>query len=563
MRGGAAAPASTYHVYDSGHISNWRYKCDERRTRLAFATSMFNFKKYSTDLNVPGTSALVDEDHQLALAENGSVVYVPQPSTDADDPLNWSKQWKAVHLVICLLYVLVNAAGLNWTSTVYTEFVVQFDCSYNKLNIASGMQYLFLAIGCWLSEVSSSLFGKRVTYIALSILIVIASVIFAARESYGGLMAYSVINGLGIAPMDTLVEATIGDVFFLHQHGLYMALYALFLSIGSSFGSILAGYLNPWRWCNYMLIICAGTVAALQLFFLEESHFDRLKVVTVDAILGEPDGAQKPTEHYRTLLADSSVAEVLSNRKGLVARMAIQPPAGRRTWNTVFQVGIAPFVTLRYPAVLWVAIAYGVQIFWFSLIGLTASQFYAAPPYNFSTSNIGNLSYAGVIGAFLGTFTISFSDKYHIWRSRHNNGISEPEFRLELIFVPIIINTLGLCLYGFGPAFGMSWVVGAFGVLFINYGLLCLVAITLTYVMECYPGQVTKTMVAILFVRNIMGTIFNWVFQYWLDGMGVKGLTAMLAAICLVVNGFALVFICWGKNFRAYTLEWYSKSLRD
>lgn len=519
---------------------------------------MGSHNKYKLDLDVPGTSTLVDEDHHLELAEKGSVVYVPQPSTDANDPLNWSKRWKSVHLVICLLYVLINAAGLNWTSTVYTELMIEFNCTYNELNVTSGMQYLFLAIGCWLSEVGLSLYGKRVTYIVLSLLIVLASVVFAAKETYGGLMAYSVINGLGIAPMDTLVEATIGDVYFLHEHGVYMALYAFFLSIGSSFGSILAGYLNPWRWCNYTLIICAGTVAILQFFFLEESHFERLNVSTVEHTFS--DSETKKADLHDSL---TSLGEIQTTRKGLVARMAIKPPKGKRTWNTVFQVGISPFITLRYPAVLWVAVAYGVQIFWFSYIGLTMSSFYSEPPYNFSTANIGNLSYAGVIGAVLGTITIAFSDKYHVWRSRRNGGISEPEFRLDLIFGPIIINTLGLCLYGFGPAYSMNWLVGAFGILFINYGLLCLVAITLTYVMECYPGQMTKTMVAILFVRNILGTIFNWVFLYWLDGMGVKALTWMLAAICLVVNGFALVFIYYGKSFRAHTAKWYNESLQD
>lgn len=525
---------------------------------------MFSYKKYHDDLDVPGTSTLLDENHALGLAEDGIVVFVPQPSTDSNDPLNWSKRWKLIHIIICYVYVLVNAAGLNWTSTVYTTFQMEFDTSYNKLNIASGLSYLFLAIGCWASEISSSMFGKRPTYILSSLLVLLASLVFAVSRTYKGLIIYSIINGLGIAPMDTLVESTIGDIFFLHEHGKYMAIYSGCLAVGSSFGPIFAGYFNPWSWCNYLLIICSGTVAIFQLFFLEESHFDRLKVGIVHSVDSEFEAKKvPPSQESKTALAESSIEEHLPNRKNFVSRMAIQPPRGRRTWSTIFRVGIAPFVTLRYPAVFWVALAYGIQMFWFSLIGLTAAQFYSEPPYNFSTEAIGNLNYAGVIGSILGALSISLSDKYHIWRSKRNGGISEPEFRLELVFIPIIINTLGLCLYGFGPAFQMPWIVGAIGIGLINYGLLCLVGMTLTYVMESYPEQITKTMVAILFFRNILATIFNWVFQYWLDAMGVKGLTAVLAAICLGINGFAIVFVLWGKNFRKYTSTFYNNSIRD
>jgi len=42
------------------------------------------------DLGIPGTVRLVDAEHEFALSETGDVILVPQPTSDPEDPLNWS-----------------------------------------------------------------------------------------------------------------------------------------------------------------------------------------------------------------------------------------------------------------------------------------------------------------------------------------------------------------------------------------------------------------------------------------------------------------------------------------
>lgn len=518
---------------------------------------MFSYNKYKDQLDIPGTEILVDEDktHGHTEGKNG-IIYVPEPSSDPNDPLNWSKTWKMIHITICFLYTMVNAGGLAWTATVYEEFTHEFSVTYNLLNTATGLQFLFLAIGCWASQVCLSLWGKRPTYLISSFLVVMGSVAFVGSKTYKGMMAYSIINGFGIAPMDSVVESSIGDIFFLHEHGRIMALYSLCLSLGSSFGPIIAGYLRPWSWCNYLLIILSGSLFIAQLLFLEESQFPTLAGHTTKHLANDID-----TKTNVSVTVDTASVEGVA-RKSFIKRMAIQPPDQEKSWRALFELGIAPFATLRYPAVFWASIAYGVQICWLTFMSLTQAQFYASEPYFFSTTGIGNLSYAGVVGAVVGTIYVCFSDKYHMWRTKRNHGVSEPEFRLDLMWIPIIVNCLGICLYGYGPLYSMSWVVGAFGIGMINFGLLCLIVVLLTYVMECYPGQMARTMVAILFVRNIMASIFSWVFQYWYDGMGIKNLTAFLTVICFAVNGGAIFFVLWGKNFRKYTSRWYNSSLQ-
>ncbi|KAF7585065.1 putative uncharacterized MFS-type transporter [Clavispora lusitaniae] len=516
--------------------------------------------KYKDDLDVPGTSTLVDANHVLASAAEtkDDIVYIPQPSDSPDDPLNWSTGWKISNYAILIFFVLVASATSTWKGVLYGQFIVEFGVTFNKLNTGAGLLFLFLALGCWFTQVIACIFGRRPTYLFFTMVVLLGSVAFAASKTYHGYLAYCILDGFGIAPMDTLVQASLSDIFFLHQHGRLMAIYTLALGTGSSWGPIIAGYMasytSTWSWINYTIIILMGTILLLEICFLRESYYDRSSTIT------STEGWDSSTNTSEKVHAKVISEEVTpTGNASFLSKMKFMKPMYQK--NTLFEVGIAPFRTLRYPAVVWVAVGYGIQMCWLSLTSLTVSQFFAAPPYLFSTAALGNVNYAGIVGSVAGPIYVGFSDKYCIWRAKRNNGISEPEFRLDLMWLPLILNTLGLLLYGLGPAYKLSWVVGMFGIGLINFGISTITACMLTYVMECYPAEVTQTMSTLLFIRNIIGAIFNWVFQDWLDAMGIKKFTALMAVLCLVFNGFAIVFVIWGKAFRKFTAKWYTKSL--
>lgn len=61
-----------------------------------------------------------------------------------------------------------------------------------------------------------------------------------------------------------------------------------------------------------------------------------------------------------------------------------------------------PFPTMRYPAVLWCALVYGVQICWLSLVSTSQAEFFESPPYNFSADAVGLINFAALIGGLFG-----------------------------------------------------------------------------------------------------------------------------------------------------------------
>lgn len=475
---------------------------------------------------IPGTSQLVDESTHKQ--KKGDIVLIPQPSSDANDPLNWSLRWKNLHFGILFLYTLVNAGMSHWTLSVYTLFTSEFGVSYRMLNTGNGVQYLVLAFSCLLSQPMANKLGRRPTFLLASVGAVVALVVFSTVKSYTGYIVFSVLVGVAVAPMDTIIQISVNDIFFLDQHGRYMALYFLALALGSNFGPLVAGYITRsklWDWCPYVLVILTGLVLVIAVLFLEESLYHR-----------------------------SYSKEAFPKRRPVARRMGFN---FKNTRSDLFALTIAPMWTFKYPAVVFGSFCYGIQICWLALYGVTVSQFFSQPPYNFSPDALGNLNVAGVLGALFGAVLLMFLDPYHVWKSRRNGGVCEPEFRLQLSLVPIVINTLGIFLYGFGPAYHLHWIVGAIGICLMNIGIICLTTLSITYVLECYPKQASQTMVAILFVRNIMGAIFTWVFQHWLEGVGVKGTVTMLGVFCFVFNSTVLIIIVWGKKFRANSAQLY------
>ena len=59
---------------------------------------------------IPGTVHLVDLDHSMQAlhAGNGDIILDPAPSSDPDDPLNWSPRRKLTATICTNLYVCID-----------------------------------------------------------------------------------------------------------------------------------------------------------------------------------------------------------------------------------------------------------------------------------------------------------------------------------------------------------------------------------------------------------------------------------------------------------------------
>lgn len=527
---------------------------------------------------VPGTSYVVDVDFtsQRQHTDDSSIILYPQPSVDPNDPLNWSKFRKEYHFALVWMWAFILAAAVNWIGPVYTIIQVSYGATLNQMNITSGLCFLFLGVGCIVLQPLAMKFGRRPVYMLGTILNIIGNSVLAGSDHIGKLYLCNVLTGMAAAPVDSLVQISITDIFYLHEHGRRLSIYLFALYAGSYLGPVAAGYIyegqHNWKWNAWWLIIISGGLLVVQYFSMDETLYKRdpslvPSIVESQLVAEKSDDIENNNDEKKDMAKETNESGDILNVEG---GQLLEPPPLKTYWQrlklfspehgsnySLIMIFWQPFPTIRYPAVIWCAIVYGIQICWLSLLGITEAEFFEDPPYNFSANNTGLINIASLIGGFFGMLYAGSTDYFQLWMTRRNQGFFEPEFRLWSLIIAGILNTGGMLMYGLGVSYAVNWVMPVFGIALISFGIDACGAIALTYAVDCYPEQASNTMVCILFIRNMLGTIFTWVFQYWLDGMGINGTTYFLAAICLVASMSFLIFIFWGKQFRRNTAAWY------
>ncbi len=547
---------------------------------------------------VPGTTYLVDVNNisnlgDINVKKRSDIILFPQPSNDPNDPLNWSKARKEFHFALVWLWGFILAAAVNWIPPVYDVVKEYYRVSYNTLNIASALCFLFLGLGCLILQPIALKIGRRPVYMMGSISDIIGCIVCGIGKTVGSLHANNCLAGFGAAPVDSLIQISITDIFFLHEHGRRLSIYTFSLYAGSYLSPVAAGYVykgqgNNWKWIIWWFLIINSALLVLQFFCMEESLYKRDKSTSNKPLTGDvgagfeyklKHSGSEDESHNSTHKNEKFGAAAISNDQvdcelevgeisGLIPLKSYKEKL--RLWSpqegsdeSIIRLFYTPFLTGRYPAVVWSSVLYGIQISWLSLLNVTQSEFFGTSPYNWSTSTVGLVNLASFVGGMLGMLYGASTDIFQLYLTRRNKGYYEPEFRLWTLTIGGIINTAGILMYGLGVSHGINWVFPVFGVGFIGFGISACGATSMTYSVDSYPEQTGQTMVFILFVRNMLGMIFTFVFQYWIDGMGINGTTGLCAAICFASNYSFIIFIIWGKRWRRMTSKWYLKEVEQ
>ncbi|WEJ94871.1 hypothetical protein PSN45_002371 [Yamadazyma tenuis] len=439
---------------------------------------MFNLeldKTVKNDYAIPGTAVIigkdVDEVDQLGLLrkKGTDIILDPQPSSDPNDPLNWSMPRKLLHFFLLCFIAATVAAASAFNGPLYTEMALVYGVSYSELNTATAIQFLFVAIGCYFSQPLANKFGRRPVYLVSVMLSIIASLCFGLKLTQGANYAYSILNGLSVGPVDSLVEVSICDVFFLHEQGSYLAIYALALGIGTALAPLIAGYIDVGQdmsWCGKWTSITCGVLFVAMFLFSEESLYHRENISKTSefiAVLGSNTGENvsesSSNDKHKEMVEVSRVTGSIPPAKSYFQRMKLIS-TDQATSSSWYELLIVPMYTARYPSVIWASITYGIQICWLSYYSTTSSEFYMSPPYNFSGSAVGLTSLGMLAGYVCGcSYSFFLSDWFQLKATRMNNGIFEPEFRLLLMPFPILVNMAGLFMYGLGVYYGLHWSV--------------------------------------------------------------------------------------------------------
>jgi MFS family permease len=395
----------------------------------------------------------------------------PTPSADPNDPLNWSKFRKGLNFILVCFFVLWTFVQLDIGFTAWGPIQEELNFSIDLLNAGAAVNYAALAIGCVFFIPLVHKYGRRPIYLLSSALQFASCVWQAKTYTAGDLIGSSIISGLGGAISETIVQITIADMFFVHQHATMNAWYMIFQAAGAFLGPVASGYIvvsQGWRWMWWWCVIFFGVSLASVVIFFEESKY----VPVVNGQQISPLSQSKATHNHRDsqdkAFADTKDANDISRTRSAVGteiklksyrqRLALIT----KTDETIVHHFYQPIMVLfSFPAVAYTALTLGCTLSWFAIMTSVQATYMIGPPYNFSAIGIGLMNVPPFIGSFLGFFFGGYlNDQSIIWLSRRNNGVYEPEMRLWLALPQAIITPAGILMFGLGLAY-VSFILSA------------------------------------------------------------------------------------------------------
>ena len=156
----------------------------------------------------PGTVALKDRG-------STTINLFPVPTTDPDDPLNWSRRRKFINYSIVCSFVLWTFVQLDIGYTAWGPMETELGYDDWLLNQGAASNYAALAIGCIFFMPFVHKYGRRPIYI-LSCAIQFAGCVWSAQQyTAGDVFGSNILTGLGGAICETVVRHTLKSLAFL------------------------------------------------------------------------------------------------------------------------------------------------------------------------------------------------------------------------------------------------------------------------------------------------------------------------------------------------------------
>lgn len=295
--------------------------------------------------------------------------------------------------------------------------------SINKVVLVSG--YNLLAAGCIGPFVSafSRKYGKRPVFLVSTLFDIIGTAIGEAKISYKYLLAARIVQGFSTSAFESLIVATVGDIYFVHERGLRISFINFVLNSASSLASIICGQVFAnlgWLWLFHLFQIFLVIQFVAMFLFCPETTYIRDHRYDTDEATEEKltELAKVEVQHREVDVSSRPVPK----KKTFVQSLAVW--TGVYSHDSIFKFILGPFITLANPAACYAIICSGLLNSWYVGSAIILAGIFAGPPWMFGPSQIGYIGAGPFIGGMIGSIFVGWlSDPVIKLIAKRNNGV--------------------------------------------------------------------------------------------------------------------------------------------
>ncbi|KAF2015979.1 MFS transporter-like protein [Aaosphaeria arxii CBS 175.79] len=550
--------------------------------------------------HVPGTALVLEDDRRRDEEQNaarnanlkydrtGKILLVPQPSDDPNDPLNWPL-WQRDCIVFVLSLLSVIAATLSPLLAADTvSLAIYFRRNFTDMALLTGYHLLGVGLAGFLFVPSARIWGKRHLYLLGTVIVIFSSAWGGGNgRSYKSLLWARIFQGIGLAPFEALVNASVGDLYHVHERGVRMALSNLALFGGAFFTPVLVGKIADtmgYQWTFYFVAIFAAAMLPLLIFFVPETSYRREEIFDIDTMgnlitregnngglndttASRSEAASGETDRIGVEEGKTEGSSSTSEPQPTTAATRPPPPAkatwkqslmpfnGRKTDERYLHLLLRPFPLFLHPGILWACLIQGTLIGWTVMIGVVLAGIMLGPPLWFGEVETGYMYTGAFIGAILG-FILSglMSDSSARLLTRWNHGVYEPEFRMILVVPQLVLGCAGL--YGFGwtasDAVKYGWFWPDFFFALEVMGMVCGAVASALYIVDAHRDMSVEGFTCLLVFKNLFSFGLTFKGFDWIIAGRIKPVFMILASVQVGICLLTVPMYIFGKKNRSF-----------
>ncbi|TLS27674.1 hypothetical protein PpBr36_05023 [Pyricularia pennisetigena] len=521
---------------------------------------------YDKGLKVDRSKVNVSGTVQLTA---GKIVYIPSPTADPRDPLNWST-WQKI-LVMCSVSLFSVVAlgmisGFGGLLSMYIPEYSKLGKGYTEIGYMLSLPNMTMGFGNLFGMPIAIAVGRRsVLLFATAVMCAaIASCAAAgtAAENYDWHLWSRLIMGVAAGQSEALVPMITQEIFFLHERAQYLmiqqTIQTIVVAVFVLFASPIAAAIGTAWWYGLGCIMC-GICFVVALFFLPETKYYRPQSAYQEsAASGSQTGGEDGVEDGYRLQTERPALDFV-NFEARTFRSDMRLWIGKPEWDKAWVVFRDAWTMLLFPNVLWAMLINGVTLGANVALSMSYSRVVESPPYNWPSSSTSYSNAGQIITSLVALPVYGYGSDWIIkWFARRRGGIHEPETRLVPVFIPVCIGVFTIVLYGQGAAhpenyhwFTYVWALAAYFFTFVGANI-----VAITYLLDSYPQRASSLLIIVCAHRGFLS--FGVSYRLWdmVDAMGYDGAFGMFGALTGFMGILAVVLFFTGKRIRQYTGRW-------